>query len=154
MSDVVSLCKRRGFVYPGSDIYGGMANTFDFGPLGVELANNIKKSWWKNFVQDRASIYGLDGGILMNPKIWKASGHTESFIDVLVDCKKCHKRFREDHLEKSKEVQKCPECGGELTEPKRFVPMFKTFVGPVEDTSAVAYLRPETAQAILLISKI
>ncbi|OGZ32885.1 MAG: glycine--tRNA ligase [Candidatus Portnoybacteria bacterium RBG_13_40_8] len=143
---IVSLCKRRGFIYPGSDIYGGLANTFDFGPLGVELANNIKKSWWKKFVQDRDDMYGLDGGILMNPKIWEASGHTAGFIDVLVECKKCHKRFRADQIDS----KKCPECGGELTEPKKFVPMFKTFIGPVEDSSSVAYLRPETAQAIFV----
>ena len=147
MSKIVSLCKRRGFVYPGSEIYGGLANTFDFGPLGVELANNIKKSWWKNFVHDRDDMYGLDGGILLNPKIWEASGHTTGFIDVLVECKKCHKRFRVDHLEGAK---KCPDCTGELTEPKKFVPMFRTFIGPIEDSSATAYLRPETAQAIFV----
>lgn len=147
MSKIISLCKRRGFIYPGSEIYGGLANTFDFGPLGVELSNNIKKSWWKTFVQGREDIYGLDGGILMNTKIWEASGHTESFIDVLVECKKCHKRFRVDHLEGKKE---CPECSGELTEPKKFIPMFKTFIGPVEDSSSVVYLRPETAQAIFV----
>lgn len=148
MDKVVSLCKRRGFVYPGSEIYGGLANTFDFGPLGVELANNIKKSWWKNFVQDRADIYGLDGGILMHSKIWDASGHTKDFIDVLVECKKCHKRFREDQLEKK--VGKCPECGGSLTETKKFNPMFKTFIGPVEDSSSAVFLRPETAQTIFV----
>ena len=145
MEKIVSLCKRRGFIYSGSDIYGGLANTFDFGPFGVELANNIKKSWWKGFVQDRDDMYGLDGGILMNSKIWEASGHTQGFIDVLVECKKCHKRFRVDQIDK-----KCPECGGELTEPKKFVPMFKTFIGPVEDSSSIAYLRPETAQAIFV----
>lgn len=147
MEKIVSLCKRRGFVYPGSDIYGGLANTFDFGPLGVELANNIKNNWWKNFVQDRADIYGLDGGILMNAKVWEASGHTEGFIDVLVECKKCHKRFRVDQLEGKKS---CPECGGNLTEPKKFAPMFKTFISPVENSSSVTYLRPETAQAIFV----
>jgi glycyl-tRNA synthetase len=146
MDKIVSLCKRRGFVYPGSDIYGGLANTFDFGPLGVELANNIKKSWWKNFVQSRNDIYGLDGGILMNPRIWEASGHTQGFIDVLVECKKCHKRFKADQVDS----KKCPDCGGELTEAKKFVPMFKTFVGPVEDSASIAYLRPETAQAIFV----
>lgn len=144
---IVSLAKRRGFVYPGSEIYGGLANTFDFGPLGVGLNNNIKNSWWKNFVQNREDMYGLDGGILINPKIWEASGHTESFIDVLLECKKCHKRFREDDLVKQK---KCPECGGEFTKPRKFTPMFKTFIGPVEDSSSVAYLRPETAQTIFI----
>ena len=147
MDKIVSLCKRRGFIFPGSDIYGGLANTFDFGPLGVELANNIKKSWWKNFIQDRKDMYGLDGGILMNPKVWEASGHTTGFIDVLSDCKKCHKRFRVDQIE---DKEKCSECGGQLTEPRKFVPMFKTFIGPVEDETAVAYLRPETAQAIFV----
>ena len=154
MAKIVSLCKRRGFIYPGSEIYGGLANTFDFGPLGVELANNIKKSWWKYFVQDREDMYGLDGGILMNPKIWEASGHTKGFIDVLVECKKCHYRFRLDEIgnPKSKILNsKCPKCGSDqLTEPKKFVPMFKTFVGPVEDSSSAAYLRPETAQAIFV----
>lgn len=154
MEKIVSLCKRRGFIYPGSDIYGGLANTFDFGPLGVELKNNILRSWWKNFVQDRDDIYGLDGGILMNSKIWEASGHTQGFIDVLVECKKCHYRFRQDEIGNSKSktlISKCPKCGnGELTEPKKFVPMFRTFVGPVEDSSSVAYLRPETAQAIFV----
>ena len=154
MSKIVSLCKRRGFIYPGSDIYGGLANTFDFGPLGVELANNIKKSWWKRFVQDRDDMYGLDGGILMNPKIWEASGHTQGFIDVLVECKKCHYRFRQDEIGNSKSktlISKCPKCGNDqLTEPKKFVPMFKTFIGPVENSSSMAYLRPETAQAIFV----
>jgi len=153
MDKIVSLCKRRGFVYPGSDIYGGLANTFDFGPLGAELANNIKKNWWKNFVQKRSDIYGLDGGILMNAKIWEASGHTQGFIDYLVECKKCHKRFKaEEKNSKNPSVdrQKCPECGGELTQAKKFVPMFKTFVGPVEDSAAITYLRPETAQAIFV----
>ena len=146
MDKIVSLCKRRGFIYSGSEIYGGLANTFDFGPLGVELKNNILRSWWKKFVQDREDVYGLDGGILMNAKIWEASGHTKGFIDVLVECKKCHKRFRADQLDE----KKCPECGGQFTEAKKFVPMFKTFVGPVEDSSAVVYLRPETAQAIFV----
>jgi len=153
MSKIVSLCKRRGFIYPGSEIYGGLANTFDFGPLGTELANNIKNNWWKIFVQDRADIYGLDGSILMNPKIWEASGHTKGFIDVLVECKKCHHRFRLDEIANPKsKIQnpKCLKCGGELTRPKKFTPMFKTFVGPVEDSSSIVYLRPETAQAIFI----
>ena len=153
MEKVVSLAKRRGFIYPGSEIYGGLANTFDFGPLGVELANNIKQSWWKRFVQDRSNIYGLDGGILMNPKIWAASGHIEGFIDILIECKDCHKRFREDQLEKNLSAgrrRKCPECGGEFAEPKKFNPMFKTFIGPIEKSSSVAYLRPETAQTIFV----
>jgi len=147
MEKIVSLCKRRGFVYPGSEIYGGLANTWDYGPLGVELKNNLKKHWWKTFVQSRDDIFGLDGGILMNPKIWESSGHVKSFIDTLVECKSCHKRFRVDFLEGKKA---CPECGGKFTEPKKFVPMFKTFIGPAEDSSAIAYLRPETAQAIFV----
>ena len=147
MDKIVSLCKRRGFVYPGSEIYGGLANTWDYGPLGVELKNNLKSDWWKTFVQKREDIYGLDGGILLNPKIWQASGHTTGFIDVLVECKSCHHRFRVDFLEGK---TKCPECEGELTSPKKFVPMFKTFIGPVEENASVTYLRPETAQAIFV----
>jgi len=147
MEKVVSLSKRRGFVYPGSEIYGGLANTFDFGPLGVELKNNIKREWWKNFVQSRLDVYGLDGGILLSPRVWEASGHVKGFIDVFVDCLQCRKRFRVDQLA---EAQKCPECGGAFTEPRRFVPMFKTFIGPVETAASVAYLRPETAQAIFI----
>lgn len=147
MEKIVSLAKRRGFVYPGSEIYGGLANTFDFGPLGVELKNNIKREWWKNFVQSRLDVYGLDGGILLSPRVWEASGHVKGFIDVFVDCLQCRKRFRVDQLEGA---QKCPECGGAFTEPRRFVPMFKTFIGPVETAASVAYLRPETAQAIFI----
>jgi glycyl-tRNA synthetase len=147
LEKVVSLCKRRGFVYPGSEIYGGLANTWDFGPLGVELKNNIKQLWWKRFVCDREDIFGLDGGILLNPKIWEASGHTESFVDPLVECKSCHQRFRFDQLE---DTSNCPECGGGLTEPRLFNGMFKTFIGATEDSSSLAYLRPETAQAIFV----
>lgn len=144
---VISLAKRRGFVFPGSEIYGGLANTYDFGPLGVALKNNIKRLWWNKFVESRDDIYGLDGGILLNPKIWQASGHIESFTDPLVECKKCHKRFREDQIG---DKSKCPDCGGELTAPKMFNGMFKTFIGATEDESAMAYLRPETAQAIFV----
>lgn len=147
MEKVVSLCKRRGFVYPGSEIYGGLANTWDCGPLGVELKNNLKKHWWRTFVQGKDNIFGLDGGILLNPKIWEASGHTTGFIDILVECKDCHKRFRVDFLEHK---NRCPECQGKLTEPKKFVPMFKTSIGVAEDSALVAYLRPETAQAIFV----
>ncbi len=145
MEKIVSLCKRRGFVYPNSEIYGGFANAWDYGPLGVELKNNIKNLWWKFFVQDREDIVGIDGGILMNPKIWEASGHTKEFFDLLVECKNCHKRFRADQVEKA-----CPICGGAFTEPKKFNLMFKTFVGPIESESHKAYLRPETAQAIFV----
>lgn len=147
MSKIVSLTKRRGFVYLGSEIYGGLANTFDFGPLGVELNSNIKNSWWKYFVQNRSDIYGIDGGILMNAKVWDASGHTKGFIDILTECKKCHYRFRLDEVQD----RKCPKCDAkELTKPKKFNPMFKTFIGPAEDSSSVSYLRPETAQAIFV----
>jgi len=146
---VVSLCKRRGFVYPSSEIYGGFANTYDYGPLGVQLLRSIKEIWWKKFVEDREDVYGLDGSVLLNPKVWQASGHVDNFTDPLVECKKCHKRYRQDFLEQEGETN-CPECAGSLTEPKMFNGMFKTFVGPTEDTSSVAYLRPETAQAIFV----
>lgn len=147
MEKIVSLCKRRGFIYPGSDIYGGLANTYDYGPLGVEIKNNIKREWWKYFVQDREDMVGLDGGILMNSKIWEASGHTEKFKDSLVECKKCHKRFRPDKL---KDASKCPDCGGGFTKEKFFSGMFKTIIGPVEEEGITTYLRPETAQAIFV----
>ncbi len=156
MSKIVSLCKRRGFVYPGSEIYGGLANTYDYGPTGVELKNNIKKAWWKYFVQDREDMTGLDGGIILSPKIWEASGHVKNFKDSLVECKKCHHRFRPDKLENASNPPspkgfgeaRCPDCGGELTDPKMFSGMFKTVIGPVEEEGMIAYLRPETAQAI------
>ena len=147
MDKITSLCKRRGFVYQGSEIYGGLANAYDFGPLGVELKNNIKRLWWDKFVNKRDDIYGLDGGIILSSKVWEASGHVESFTDPLVECKSCHKRFREDFLE---EKGGCPECGGELTQPKMFNGMFKTHIGATEDSSSVAYLRPETAQSIFV----
>ncbi len=145
MDKIVSLCKRRGFVFAGSEIYGGLANTYDYGPLGVELKNNIRVAWWKYFVQDRDDMVGLDGGILMSPKIWQASGHVDKFKDPLVECKKCHKRFRPDKL---KDASKCPECGGDFTKEKYFSGMFKTVIGPVEEEGLTTYLRPETAQAI------
>jgi len=145
MEKIVSLCKRRGFVYPGSEIYGGLANTYDYGPLGSELKKNIKDLWWKYFIHDREDMVGLDGGIILSPKIWEASGHVQNFKDPLVECKKCHKRFRPDKLE---DASKCPDCGGEFTKEKMFSGMFKTTIGPVEAEGEVAYLRPETAQAI------
>ena len=164
MDKIVSLTKQRGFIFPSSEIYGGFANTWDYGPLGVELKNNIKRKWWKMFVHSRDDIVGIDASILMNPKVWEASGHLENFTDPLVDCKKCHKRFRADHLLEAhgikpdlgnmknppKELKVCPECGGELTEVRKFNLMFKTFIGPVEDDSNIAYLRPETAQAMFV----
>lgn len=147
MEKVVSLCKRRGFIFPSSEIYGGFGGFWDFGPLGVEVKNNIKALWWKYFVTDREDIYGLDSAIIMNPKVWEASGHTGSgFADPLRECKKCHHRFRGDDLKENR----CPDCGGELTEEKKFNILVKTFIGPVEDTSAVAYLRGETAQSIFV----
>lgn len=144
MDKIVALCKRRGFIFPGSDIYGGLANSWDYGPLGVELKNNIKKLWWEKFVHQRDDVVGLDAGVLMNPKVWEASGHLEEFQDPLSECKKCHARFRVDDLE-SKD---CPDCGGELTSLKMFNLMFKTNLGPVEGSDV--YLRPETAQGMFV----
>ncbi len=145
LDKLVSLCKRRGYIYQSSEIYGGLASIYDYGPLGAELKKNIKNFWWKWMVQLHEEIVGLDSAILMAPKIWEASGHVESFTDPLVDCKKCKQRFREDLLEDS---TTCPNCGGELTDPRQFNLMFKTFMGPVEDSAHVVYLRPETAQGI------
>jgi len=133
-------------VFPGSEIYGGLANSWDYGPLGVELKNNIKAAWWKKFVLQRDDMVGLDAALIMNPKVWENSGHLENFSDPLVECKKCHHRFREDQLQE----KKCPDCGGELLPAKQFNLMLKTFLGPVEDENAVVYLRPETAQAIFV----
>ncbi len=146
MEKIVSLCKRRGFIFQSSEIYGGTGGVYDFGPLGVELKNNVKQYWWKKFVTDREDMVGLDAGIIMNAKVWEASGHTSSFADPLVECKKCHKRFRSDQLKD----KKCPDCGGELTEEKKFNILVKTFLGPVEDTSTLTYLRGETAQGIFV----
>jgi len=146
MDKLVSLCKRRGFIFPSSEIYGGLGACYDYGPLGVELKNNVKKAWWKAAVQDRDDMVGLDASILMHPQTWVASGHVEGFADPLVDCKQCHQRWRADHIKDGK----CPACGGELTEPRMFNLMFKTFVGPVEDEASVVYLRPETAQGIFV----
>ena len=154
---LVSFAKRRGFIFQSSEIYGGFGSCYDFGPLGVELKNNIKKAWWKEMTKLHDNIVGLDASILMSPKVWQASGHlTAGFADELVECKKCHKRFRLDEIAKSKvksqkskvNDSKCPECGGELVEPRKFNLMMKTFVGPVEDEAAVTYLRAETCQGI------
>ncbi|MCB0307956.1 MAG: glycine--tRNA ligase [Bdellovibrionales bacterium] len=144
MENLVSLCKRRGFIYPSSEIYGGLNSCYDYGPLGVELKRNLKNFWWKSMVQLHDNIEGLDSSILMHPKIWEASGHVANFTDPLVDCKKCKNRFRQDHLEGTV----CPNCKGELTEARQFNLMFKTFMGPVESEASVVYLRPETAQGI------
>jgi len=209
METLVSLCKRRGIIFPGSDLYSGLGGTFDYGPIGVELKNNVKKAWWRSVVYERDDIEGLDAAILMHQRTWLASGHVEGFTDPLVDCKVCKKRFRADQIEEkdfhkfrvliqkeegdwedtgniiyaeSKKTAKtsiqsipsississiknlrieqiegepfhgkrCPECGGELTEPRQFNLMFKTFIGPVEDDAALVYLRPETAQGIFV----
>jgi glycyl-tRNA synthetase len=143
---IVSLAKRRGFVFPGSEIYGGLANTWDFGPLGLALKRNIKDLWWREFVEKPENIYGIDGGIILSPKVWIASGHVENFTDPLVECGKCHRRFRADQLE----AKDCPNCGGKLSAPRMFNGMFRTFVGATEESDSVAYLRPETAQAIFI----
>jgi len=146
MEKIASLAKRRGFIYQGSEIYGGLAGTWDYGPLGVALKKNIKDLWWKRFVEDRSDMYGVDAAILMNPKVWEAAGHVATFTDPLVECEKCKKRFRADHVE----GKKCPGCGGLLGEERQFNMMFKTTIGAVEDASAVVYLRPETAQGMFV----
>jgi len=176
MDVLVSLCKRRGFVFQSSEIYGGTGSCWDYGPLGVELKNNVKRLWWREHVQLRADVVGLDASILMHPMVWKASGHVDHFTDPLVDCRACRRRFRADKLDETPWVHacpaaegartvvgagepcprcgarrtQCPECGGELTPPRQFNLMFKTFMGPVEDEAAVTYLRPETAQGIFV----
>jgi len=146
MEKIVSLCKRRGFIFPSSEIYGGLGSCWDYGPLGVELKRNIKDAWWRAAVQERDDMTGLDASIIMHPQIWVASGHVEGFSDPLVECKACNLRWRSTDLNGSS----CPDCGGELTEPKLFNLMFKTFMGPVEDEASVVYLRPETAQGIFV----
>jgi glycyl-tRNA synthetase len=147
METIVSLCKRRGFVFQSSEIYGGIGGFWDYGPLGVELKNNIKRAWWKEVVQERDDVFGVDAAIIMNPNVWRASGHVETFSDPLVECKTCHHRFRADQLTSDA----CPNCGNRtLTEARQFNLLFRTFVGPVEDEAAIAYLRPETAQGIFV----
>jgi len=176
LDKIVSLCKRRGFIYPGSEIYGGLANSWDYGPLGVELKNNIKQLWWKKFVQNRDDIVGIDAALIMNPKVWEASGHLKEFSDPLVECKKCHSRFRADqafelppgvtlsefnaphksavgYTLKLKFIppEECPNCGGkEFSEAKQFNLMLKTFLGPAEEKANEVYFRPETAQAMFV----
>ncbi|MGC1809784.1 MAG: glycine--tRNA ligase, partial [Candidatus Binataceae bacterium] len=144
MEKLVNLCKRRGLVFPTSDIYGGLGSTFDYGPLGTELKRNVKEAWWREMVQYRGDVLGLDSAIFQHPKTWEASQHLQNFTDPLVDCKVCKHRFRADKIT----GDKCPDCGGELTEARNFNLMFKTFLGPVEDTASAVYLRPETAQGI------
>ena len=146
MEKIVSLCRRRGFIFPSSEIYGGLSSCWDYGPLGVELKRNVKQAWWQAVVQERDDMVGLDASILMHPRIWEASGHIKGFSDPLVECKNCHLRWRADDLDGSK----CPSCGGELTEPRQFNLMFKTFMGPVEEEASVVYLRPETAQGMFV----
>lgn len=171
MQKIVSLAKRRGFVFSGSEIYGGLANTYDLGPLGVEMLRNITNSWWKRFVHDREDVFGLDTSILMSPKVWEASGHTTSFTDALIDCKSCNNRTRADHLiednlpgekvegrsmeELSKIISesklKCPNCGEfNWTEPRKFNLLFETHVGIVEESQSLAYLRGEIAQGMFV----
>jgi glycyl-tRNA synthetase len=152
METIVSLAKRRGFVFPSSEIYGGMAGFWDYGPLGVELKNNIKAAWWRSMVQGRDDIVGLDAAIVMNPRVWEVSGHVGGFSDPMVDCRNCKLRFRADDLKGPPSEIACPNCGGRgtLTEARQFNLMFKTHVGPVEETASVAYLRPETAQGIFV----
>jgi glycyl-tRNA synthetase len=168
MEKIISLCKRRGFIYPGSEVYGGLAGTYDYGPLGVALKNNIKNLWWKKFVDSRNDMYGVDAAILMNSEVWKKSGHIDTFTDPLVECTKCRKRFRTDQIiinppqpsliregetspdKGRQDGLRCPDCGGAMTESRQFNMMFKTQIGAVEDSSATVYLRPETAQGMFV----
>ncbi len=151
MDAVTNLAKRRGFVFPGSDIYGGLANSWDYGPLGVELKKNIKDEWWNRFVRQRTDMTGIDPAIIMNPKVWEASGHVKQFADPLVECAKCHERFRADSFDTVQDRQlKCPSCGGKLGEARQFNLLFKTSIGPTEDAATVAYLRGELAQAMFV----
>ena len=145
MDELSSLAKRRGFIYPGSEIYGGLAGFWDYGPLGVELKNNIKREWWKSMVYNRDNIMGADTAIIMNPKVWEASGHVEAFTDPLVECKTCHHRFRADKIE-----QHCPDCGGELTEPRKFNLLTEVYIGTTEEGKKKAYLRGEITQGVFV----
>jgi glycyl-tRNA synthetase len=145
MEKIVSLCKRRGFIFQGSEIYGGLAGTWDWGHFGVALKNNIKQNWWKKIVDGRKDMYGVDAAILMRQEVWQASGHVAGFADPMVECKKCHHKFRSDQV-----GEKCPDCGGEFGEAKLFNMMFKTYVGATEDSNSVSYLRPETAQGMFV----
>lgn len=147
MEKIVSLCKRRGFIFQGSEIYGGLAGTFDFGHYGVALKNNIKNSWWKKFVDSRRDMYGMDAAILMRQEVWQATGHADHFADPMVECEKCKHKFRADQIE---DKEKCADCGGKLSEARQFNMMFQTKVGASEDSSATSYLRPETAQGIFV----
>jgi len=146
MEKIVSLCKRRGFIFPSSEIYGGLSSCWDYGPMGVELKRNVKNAWWEAIVQERDDVVGIDTSIMMHPGVWKASGHVDSFTDPLVECKSCHLRWRASEISN----EKCPTCSGKLTEPRMFNLMFKTFMGPVEEEASTIYLRPETAQGIFV----
>lgn len=148
MNKIISLCKRRGFVFPGSEIYGGLANSYDYGPLGTELFYNIRNLWWKKFVHQRGDIVGLRGPVIMNPKVWEASGHVKNFTDPLIECKICHERFRSDKSVEIKEHEKIHKGKADWTESKNFNTLFKTFIGPTEDKTSTVYLRGETAQAM------
>jgi glycyl-tRNA synthetase len=165
MEKIVSLCKRRGFVFQSSEIYGGIGSTWDYGPLGAELKKSLKEAWWRSIVYERDDMVGLDAAILMHPETWIASGHVAGFSDPLVDCRNCKKRFRADDINGIHRIKnessgsfrwvydedvKCPDCGGKLTEPREFNLMFRTFMGPVEDSASVVYMRPETAQGIFV----
>ena len=173
LEPLVALCKRRGFIFQSSEIYGGLNGFWDYGPLGVELRRRVLEDWWQRMVRAREDVVGFDAAIIMHPRVWEASGHVESFYDEMVDCRECQRRFRLDHLvrdalegDRIGEIfpghdagtppppeqlpSRCPECGGELTEPRHFGLMFETHVGATKDSQAVAYLRPETAQAIFV----
>ena len=163
LENIVSLAKRRGFVFPSSEIYGGLRASWDYGPLGVELKNNIKRQWWKSMVMGREDIVGIDSCVILAREVWEASGHVATFSDPLTECTSCHKRYRADHLEEAYEAKhkkapesladvNCPACGnkGQFTTPKQFSGLLKTYLGPVEDESGLAYLRPETAQGIFI----
>jgi glycyl-tRNA synthetase len=151
MEKIVSLCKRRGFIFQSSEIYGGLNGAWDYGPLGVELKRNLKNYWWRVMVHERDDVVGMDGSILMNRAVWKASGHEDTFTDPMVDCRTCKARLRADQLIEKSGAKQCPTCGGkDLTEPRSFNLMFKTYVGATEDESSITYLRPETAQSIFV----
>jgi glycyl-tRNA synthetase len=151
MEKIVSLCKRRGFIFQSSEIYGGLNGAWDYGPLGVELKRNVKDYWWRTMVRERDDVVGMDGAILMSRSVWKASGHEETFTDPMIDCRTCKARLRADQVPEKNGIKQCPNCGGkDLTEPRAFNLMFKTFIGATEDENAVTYLRPETAQSIFV----
>ncbi len=149
MDTLISLCKRRGFIFAGSDIYGGLANSWDYGPLGAQLKKNIKDEWWKRFVERRSDMVGIDAALIMNPKVWEASGHLKTFSDPLVECKKCNERFRADQIDIKAPCSNC-KAKDSFTEARQFNMMLRTSLGPKEDTSSIAYLRPETAQAMFV----